>query len=385
MSNGPAWKSESSHQKSLKRIGIYILALSILFLLVASHSSIKSQLLSSDAALFSSKKQQNDSEPAPLILIRTVEDNGAGIGSVIAQLLRSVVMAIGVNAKLYAVESYGLHNYNTVALLDTFRDTNVKNVDFSRVCRLSRYLTQADYGAYTNALCEAIRLNQPLSSVQHSGVTRLIDRNCSVVIHDEPWEVDYQLATCTWKWTSQLMGNPQPRKVKGKTTVGLHIRWGDMASGSQGADVREEYRSILIPTANRVLKGLQTCLGDLDVKTYMENHNDTMLANLDHPSVVVDTHDDIGDMVDLAQNEIMIVAGSGYTMTTHQISRGGLTVVPNFDPNARFWEVSGTNGVLKWQEVGDADKRDCDLIRRTFEQGKLKGSQIPLEGSGYII
>lgn len=104
-----------------------------------------------------------------------------------------------------------------------------------------------------------------------------------------------------------------------------------------------------------------------------------MLADLEHDFDLVDTDDDLGDLLNLQANEILIVAGSGYTTTAHQLSRGGLTVVPDWEGHQqRFWEKVGTNSVMKWGAMNET-QRDCDLIRKKFKSG-MERSREMLDG-----
>lgn len=145
-------------------------------------------------------------------------------------------------------------------------------------------------------------------------------------------------------------------------------------------DPRNPDRSIPIPTANAVLSGLTACLGPLSVRLYMENHNATMLADITHPYTLVDTRDDLGDLLDLASNDVLVVSGSSYTTAAHQVSRGGITLVPDLETHQeRFWDEFGTNEVLQWGVVGREGGRDCAAVRETFERGRAKSRALTKE------
>lgn len=155
-----------------------------------------------------------------------------------------------------------------------------------------------------------------------------------------------------------------------------------MADNSFPHDQRTEDRSIPLPTANRVLSTLEACLGPLDVKVFMENHNATILHDLTHRFTLVDSGSDLDDLLDLAKNEVLVVAGSAYTTTAHQVSRGGLTVVPDTEEHQeRYWSLVGTNSVLKWGEV--SSEQDCAAVRKAFESG-MKRSKRMLEEVGTL-
>ena len=155
---------------------------------------------------------------------------------------------------------------------------------------------------------------------------------------------------------------------------------------------------IPIPMANNVLDGLEQCLGPLDVRLYMERHNSTMLAGIKHSFTLVDTGKDVDDLLDLSKNEILLVAGSSYTELAHQMSRGGLTVIPPADgvsslpypkrsqmmlilrwsQNPRWWDETGTQLVVKWTALSNSTTNDCLEIRRRYNLGK-KRSKAELE------
>lgn len=78
-------------------------------------------------------------------------------------------------------------------------------------------------------------------------------------------------------------------------------------------------RSIPIPTANAVIAGLTECFGPLSLRVYMENHDDVVLAGLEHPFELIDTpqNGDVPDLLDLTKNDIVVIAGSAYTVVSH--------------------------------------------------------------------
>ncbi|KAK4702233.1 hypothetical protein P7C70_g3991, partial [Phenoliferia sp. Uapishka_3] len=349
------------------------LSLPRLFSLLLSLSFALSVIFTCLTLLFLADPK-NPIPPTTRVILRTVDDNGAGIGSVLQQLQRSAVFAEAMGGELVAVESKETgHGYDTVGVMNGKRKTRM-GVEWGRVCRLSRYMNQQAYQKFTNTVCEKEKLGLGVEtlSIAELGATSSM-HGCSVILNDQPWEYDPQMCECTWRHTTRLFGNPVPRLVSRKTTVGLHIRWGDMAAGGFGGDTREEYRSIPISRANEVIHGLEECLGHLSLRIYMEAHNSTMLEEIDHPFLLVDSGRDLDDLLDLTSNEVLIVAGSGYTMMANQMARGGLTVVPNFDPNARWWETTGTNKVLKWKDFVEKGGNDCGEVRRLFDEGKERG------------
>ncbi|KAK4705599.1 hypothetical protein P7C70_g600, partial [Phenoliferia sp. Uapishka_3] len=315
------------------------------------------------------------------ILIRSTEDNGAGIGAALKQLTRSVVLAEALDAEVFAVESFtsmehlnpANHGYDTIGLVNSKRKSVLANVDFSRVCKVSNYLFQDEYIELTDAVCDGFP-----SVIQRSIIYKL--KNCSVILQDLPWEVSPRLTKCTWKWLSGVFENPQAKVVEAATNVALHIRWGDMAEDFFGNDKRTADRSIPIPVANSVISGLKKCLGPLSLTVYMENHNDTVLADLNHPFTVVDTPSPIDDLVELMKHEVLVVAGGGYTQAAHQVCRGGLTVVPDWEEHQeRYWFDVGTNSVMPWEELVEHAANDCSIVKKAFEVGKERSKAYALE------
>lgn len=85
----------------------------------------------------------------------------------------------------------------------------------------------------------------------------------------------------------------------------------------------------------------------------MEHHNkgnSTFLSDINHFYTLVDTGEDVDDLLDLAENDVLLVAGSSFTALAHAMARGGLTLVPDDDPARpvhRHWNQTGTHAVAK--------------------------------------
>lgn len=86
------------------------------------------------------------------------------------------------------------------------------------------------------------------------------------------------------------------------------------------------------------------------------------------------------DLLDLTKNDIVVIAGSAYTVVSHMMARGGLTLVPDVETHQhRYWEKTGTNEVGHWMSVANATTRDCAAVRSAFEKGRERGRNATLE------
>jgi hypothetical protein len=193
----------------------------------------------------------------------------------------------------------------------------------------------------TQADAQALELRESLS-------------DCDLILDDRPWEARYDMGKCTWRWVKHVfstLGTKERVGEKRAGGIGVHIRWGDMADHWTPSDPRVPARSTPIETAARLLRKLRECGVEDELSVYMESHNDTMLSGLGEPYRIVDTGDDIDDLIDLASNRVMILDVSSYTVLAHQIAEGGITVVPDTDLFRINWFDNGVNHVLRMHEL----------------------------------
>jgi hypothetical protein len=277
------------------------------------------------------------------VVIRTPHTNNAGIGSVVAQLRSSAAIAtmLGATLATYSVQSE--HGYRVASLLGL--DLLETRLDAKpRVCSLSASPSYARIPELVESWC-----GNPRFAQGHAPALRGMFSECDIILDDRPWDVRYDMAKCTWRWVKQVFSKLGVRKrARG---IGLHIRWGDMANPAWPFDQRTPVRSTPIEKAAQLLRKIREC-GVRDALTvYMETHNTTMLSGLNEPYRIVDTGNDLDDLLDLASNRLLILDVSSYTVLAHQIADGGLTIVPDTSQFDITWEDNGENHVLRWQEV----------------------------------
>lgn len=127
---------------------------------------------------------------------------------------------------------------------------------------------------------------------------------------------------CLHSWLRDRIGGIPRRSWNARhVTVGVHIRWGDAAGQFRG--------SMSIENINRLLRDIRDEFGsgNVDVSLVMEQHDSTILRQIDTPRYrLVDSGDSLADMKRLADNNIMLVAESSYAATAHLLAPPGLTI-----------------------------------------------------------
>jgi hypothetical protein len=282
------------------------------------------------------------------VVVRTTPTNSAGIGSVVAQLRSGAAVAamLGATFATFSVESehaYQVASLLRLDLLETQLDARTK------VCSLAASPGHARASELVEGWCG----NGAFADAQALELRGLLS-DCDLILDDRPWEARYDMSKCTWRWVNHVFSTLGTRKrTAGKRAggIGLHIRWGDMADDSAPGDPRIPERSTPIETAARLLRKLRECGVEDELSVYMESHNATMLSGLGEPYRIVDTGDDIDDLLDLASNRLMILGLGSYAVLAHQIAEGGITVVPDTDLFGINWYDNGVNHVLRMHEL----------------------------------
>jgi hypothetical protein len=179
--------------------------------------------------------------------------------------------------------------------------------------------------------------------------------DCDLILDDRPWDVRYDMSKCTWTWVKHVLSRlGYKRREQG---IGLHIRWGDVSlnpgtpTDTPGIDWLRPERSTPIDLAARLLRKMRKCGVRDELSVYMEWHNTTMLSGLGEPYRIVDTGDDIQDLIDLASNRLLILDISSWTVLAHQMADGGISVVPDTDLFDIDWYDNGVNHVLRWRQL----------------------------------
>lgn len=134
------------------------------------------------------------------------------------------------------------------------------------------------------------------------------------------------------------LSDPPTRPI----TVGVHVRWGDMAASLDRTGAF--YGSMDIPNIVRILRDIRARWGvaggvGVQVKIAMQNATNAGAGVLSQLRVgdtdagtwttleVVDSGDAIADLYALSNNDILLVGGSSYALTAHLLAPpGGLTI-----------------------------------------------------------
>jgi hypothetical protein len=285
----------------------------------------------------------NDAPPRQ-VLLRTIPTNIAGLGSVVAQLRSSAAIAtmLGASFSTFSLVSAHSTQYRAASLLhidllETPVDAGAKVCSFSESWDYGRNLELVESWCDNNeSLDAALELRRSYA-------------DCGVILDDRPWDVRYDMSKCTWKWVKHVFSNLGPKKpARG---IGLHIRWGDMSLGLPSGDPLTPLRSTPIDKAAELLRKIRECGVRDELSVYMEWHNATMLEELGEPYRIVDTGDSLDDLIDLASNRLMILDVSSWTVLAHQITDGGISIVPDTDGFSINWHDNGLNHVLRWNEL----------------------------------
>lgn len=293
------------------------------------------------------------------VVIRTVRVNEAGMGAVIAQLRKSVAIASMLGAEFATFSVPSEHTYQVASYMN-FDSISVGLPADAKVCSLTILMNTERVTTLVNSWCGGKADFEDSEAVE----MRKKFQECGIILDDSPWNVQLNLWKCTRPWMRRIVykslakqqGLPSIPITESPTGIGLHIRWGDMAKGDFKGDPKTAERSTPIPVAARLLRKLRECGVKDELKIYMENHNTTMLADLKQKFRIIDTRNDLADLVDLASNQIMILAHGSYAYMAHQIAEGRLTVVPDAPlQGLPHWHFSdnGVGNILRWKELLD--------------------------------
>ncbi|KAF9527669.1 hypothetical protein CPB83DRAFT_855821 [Crepidotus variabilis] len=287
------------------------------------------------------------------VVMRTTPTNRAGIGSVIGQLRSSAAIATMLGASFATTGRQSEHHYQVASLLNLDMLENQFETA-GKICSLMSLPNPSLISEGMETWCNDPQLADSKQAAHIQDVRSSLEK-CTIILDDRPWDVRQDLSRCTWEWVKQVFSKlGGERRQRGG--IGIHIRWGDMANG-QSYDHKTPHRSIPIEVGARILSKIRGCGVQDELSVYMEAHNSTILDGLAEfqPYRLVDTGDDINDLLDLAANRVMILDVGSYTAVAHQIAEGGISVVPEVE---RF-EATGYNSVLLWDELLDLT---CDSI-----------------------
>ncbi|BGP27679.1 proteophosphoglycan 5 [Rhodotorula toruloides] len=285
-------------------------------------------LLAILAPLYFHLRPRTTPPPSPKrIWLRAVEDNHSGLGSVVGQTRLAAALARAVDATLVVPHDPTGHGYSAADFINPDVPTLL---DPTSVCVLSGRLTRnqtANLPHDARVFCDTGSLSKELERL----------KECTIIIDDRPWEYRRDFADCTSGWWDDIIQVPSPRggfAGKAKTTVAVHVRWGDTRSriGFDSPTKNATLRSIPLSVADPIVQKLASCR-DLDVHVYMEDGAKDLFP-LSHPYTL---HDGKGvlpldELREIANADIRLTATGGFASLIHWSARHGLSIVP-VDPN----------------------------------------------------
>ena len=178
------------------------------------------------------------------------------------------------------------------------------------------------------------------------------------------------MLSCTLDWLHKRLQPTTPRIAAHRISVGLHVWWGDVKDDpgiyvdskiSTGLLRRE--RVVPLDTAENVVNRIKECGPYMRLRVYMQRGNKTLLQALGDNMTVVDSGDAFNGLLGMADNHVLIMAEGSYSMLAHQLSTGGVTVVPTpGSPTGTIgcaWELCGTNKVYTFENL-ESHKIPCE-------------------------
>ncbi|BGP11394.1 hypothetical protein JCM10049v2_007299 [Rhodotorula toruloides] len=252
-----------------------------------------------------------------------IRDGGIGeegIGSAIQRFKESIILSQALDSHLILTDRPSEHGYSTSDIINRRYLDAAKNVDLSRACNLGDYLPWHRRDELAHGWCAHGPAADP-SQVEIAELARQM-QHCTVILDARRDEVHEDMNGCLHSWLRDRIGGIPRRSWNARhVTVGVHIRWGDAAGQFRG--------SMSIENINRLLRDIRDEFGsgNVDVSLVMEQHDSTILRQIDTPRYrLVDSGDSLADMKRLADNNIMLVAESSYAATAHLLAPPGLTI-----------------------------------------------------------
>ncbi|KAJ8291754.1 hypothetical protein OF846_005004 [Rhodotorula toruloides] len=256
------------------------------------------------------------------VWLRAVEDNHAGLGSVVGQTRLAAALAKAVDATLLVPHDATGHGYSAA---DYINPAAPVTLDTTSICVLSGRLGRQAVDSLpqdTRHFCDTGELTPSLRRL----------KLCTLIVDDRPWEYRRDFADCTSDWWDNIVQVPPAPKPasNSKTTVAVHVRWGDTKTrlGFDSATKNATLRSVPLDVAEGVIQKLASC-HDLDVHVYMEDGAKD-LCPLSHTFTLHDGKDvnPLDELRELASADVRLTATGGFASLIHWSARHGLSIVP---------------------------------------------------------
>ncbi|PRQ70814.1 Proteophosphoglycan 5 [Rhodotorula toruloides] len=256
------------------------------------------------------------------VRLRAVEDNHAGLGSVVGQTRLAAALANAVDVQLVVPHDPTGHGYSAA---DFINPEAPVTLDTTSVCVLSgRLAREAVEGLPHDArrFCDTGELSGSLQRL----------KECTVIVDDRPWEYRRDLADCTSdRWDGIIrVPSPPTRIARSKAIVAIHVRWGDTKSriGFDSPTKNATLRSVPLAVAEPIVETLASCR-ELDVHVYMEDGAKDLFP-LSHPYTLHDIKGvlPLDELRAIASADIRLTATGGFASLIHWSARHGLSIVP---------------------------------------------------------
>jgi hypothetical protein len=259
-----------------------------------------------------------------------------GIGAFFQHIKTSVILSNALNADLYIHDiDSSTHGYSLARL---FRQSSCPNTNQTRLqCTVSndRWLECLP------SVCAG--LLEPTSLSKLLGV-----EGCTTIYHSVETELNENLNDCAAPFYRKMM-QVYMREVAMQYAdsecikIGVHIRWGDLASDSSKitSGTAFDERSISIDNINKAWSNLHfTNCECQEISLYIKNavaiQNGTFLFE---EYRIIDTGDDMLDLAHYTQNDILIQGVSSYPVLGLFSSTGKKIVITDHPKHRKFSQI----------------------------------------------
>lgn len=157
-------------------------------------------------------------------------------------------------------------------------------------------------------------------------------KGCGTIIHVVGYnaELNEQLNGCTAPWVKQAMlgpvcGRKTPDKPTGVTRVGVHFRWGDVATDDPSHP--DWTRTMSYANINKVIASIEKCGQPMAIRVFAEDFPEEARSRFEFTHELVDSGNDIDDLCELSNNDVIVAGGSSFAVLAAQMSYARLAIV----------------------------------------------------------
>jgi hypothetical protein len=270
-----------------------------------------------------------------------------GIGSFFKHIKTSAILAHYTHSNLNVVfdKPNSTHGYEYGSILRGIGCDNLSSKinTIEPTCRLNSSHVEDILPQICDKLMPSFRVLEMLS-VSH----------CTDIVHEVESELHADFNDCMLPFFQKNLLPFQPTYSQSKNLhIGIHLRWGDLGQVgitelSRNSTLNK--RSIPIRMAIQALENIHTVgCGNHEVKIYVKTVYTIEKVKVDGlPYRIVDTGDDVSDLVDYMSNDVLIQGESYYPVLAafaigNKIIRTDKASLPMYDQ--RFLQVNQVFGV----------------------------------------